>query len=110
MCKLLIYPRVIPNLRTHSEMPQDPEYDQLLEMYCKRIENKKTPLAPINILVNLYELDPKYRFAKQLGLGVFHSALEIFNMEIAFGGHRFQGTGCFFSAPLTMPEPAVFFK
>ncbi|CAL6050239.1 PPPDE_putative peptidase domain-containing protein [Hexamita inflata] len=79
-------------------------------MYCKRVEQKAPPRSPINILVNLYDLDPRFKWSKFVGVGLFHSAIEMFGMEVAYGGHRFPGTGVFYSAPLSLPAPAQFYK
>lgn len=45
------------------------------------------PLYPIRVLVNVYDLDERYSWTKNIGVGLFHTAVEVGNREIAYGGH-----------------------
>ena len=42
---------------------------------------------PFEVFVNVYELQPKYKWTKFVGIGLFHSAVEVFGLDVAFGGH-----------------------
>ncbi|KAH0570359.1 PPPDE putative peptidase domain-containing protein [Spironucleus salmonicida] len=84
-------------------------FDELLTYHCQLLKDIPKS-SKISVLINLYELSPVLSPTKSLGIGVFHSAVEIGGYEIAYGGTRCEGTGIFFAKPLTVPHPARFFK
>lgn len=85
-------------------------FDNAFEIGCIYLEQLPESLYPINLLVNIYDLDEKYKWTKNIGMGIFHTAIEIGDREIAYGGHEYEGTGIFFAEPLTMEHPATFYK
>lgn len=86
----------------------EPDFDGLLEAECAKLEALSAPIYPIKILVNIYELDYRHRWLKGLGVGLFHTGVEITGREIGYGGHPHKGTGIFVTHPLQMDAPAVF--
>jgi hypothetical protein len=51
------------------------------------------------VILVVYDLHPKNDWGYQLGLGIFHSGVEINGVEITFGGHDLDRSGIYDHAP-----------
>ena len=60
------------------------------------------------VIVNVYDLNEINAYTYQIGLGIFHSGVNVHRKEWSFGGHEFSSSGCFFCEPRKVPEPARF--
>ena len=63
---------------------------------------------PAPVAVNVYDLHEYNDYAYLLGVGIFHSGLEVHGREYAFGGHDHASSGIFETAPREAPPPARF--
>jgi len=57
----------------------------------------------MKVVVNVYDLHHANDYAWYIGMGVFHSGVEIEGKEYSFGGHEFSYTGVFDITPRTAP-------
>ncbi|KAH0886174.1 hypothetical protein HID58_062270 [Brassica napus] len=62
---------------------------------------EKTALLPVYL--NVYDLTPMNAYGYWLGLGVFHSGVEVHGVEYAFGAHEAPSTGIFEVEPKKCP-------
>ena len=53
------------------------------------------------IYLNIYDLTPFNKFLDCLGIGAYHSAVQIFDTEFSFGAHPYNFTGVIESQPNT---------
>lgn len=63
---------------------------------------------PFAVFLNTYNL-LQTNVLNNLGVGFFHSAIEILGVEIAFGGHDYDETGVYCIKPKTL-NGATFHK
>uniref|UniRef100_A0A5B6ZYE1 PPPDE domain-containing protein n=1 Tax=Davidia involucrata TaxID=16924 RepID=A0A5B6ZYE1_DAVIN len=71
-------------------------------MLCKIIPRKrKTGTVPVYL--NVYDLTPMNGYAYWLGLGVYHSGVQVHGVEYAFGAHEHPTTGIFEVEPKQCP-------
>lgn len=54
----------------------------------------------IPVLANIYYINPKYKWTENIGIGIYHSAIELFDYEFAFGYHSQEGTGVYVQRPI----------
>ncbi|CAL8109147.1 unnamed protein product [Orchesella dallaii] len=47
------------------------------------------------VMLNIYDMYWTNQYTTMMGLGVFHSGIEVFGTEYAYGGHPFAFTGIF---------------
>lgn len=55
------------------------------------------------IVLNIYDLTPLNQYSIWVGLGIFHSGVEVFGMEYGFGAHDFPISGVFEVEPKSCP-------
>ncbi|PON99199.1 hypothetical protein TorRG33x02_050590 [Trema orientale] len=73
-------------------------------MLCRMVlvpRKKKTGKVPVYL--NVYDLTPINGYAYWLGLGVYHSGVQVHGVEYAFGAHDHATTGIFEVEPKVCP-------
>ncbi|KAJ6796308.1 deSI-like protein isoform X2 [Iris pallida] len=65
-------------------------------------KSKKKP-GTVPVLLNVYDLTPINGYAYWLGLGVYHSGVQVHGVEYAYGAHDHPTTGIFESEPRRCP-------
>mmetsp|Transcript_12596 Transcript_12596/g.35384 ORF Transcript_12596/g.35384 Transcript_12596/m.35384 type:complete len:197 (-) Transcript_12596:100-690(-) len=60
------------------------------------------------VVLNIYDLSPQNKYTYQCGLGIFHSGVEVYGVEYAFGGHEYTSSGIFATNPRDAPGPVIF--
>ncbi|GMN35332.1 hypothetical protein TIFTF001_005224 [Ficus carica] len=73
-------------------------------MLCRMVlvpRKKKTGKVPVYL--NVYDLTPINGYAYWLGLGVYHSGVQVHGVEYAFGAHDHSTTGIFEVEPKLCP-------
>ncbi|KAL2974496.1 hypothetical protein AAZX31_14G108600 [Glycine max] len=63
-------------------------------MLCKLVPRKKKP-GSNPVYLNVYDLTPINGYAYWLGLGVYHSGVQVHGVEYGFGAHERDTTGIF---------------
>ncbi|CAH2061071.1 unnamed protein product, partial [Thlaspi arvense] len=63
----------------------------------------KEKSGSIPVYLNVYDLTPMNAYGYWLGLGVFHSGVEVNGVEFAFGAHESSSTGIFEVEPKKCP-------
>ncbi|KAL2925455.1 hypothetical protein RDABS01_001346 [Bienertia sinuspersici] len=71
-------------------------------MLCRIIPKKKKTGA-VPVYLNVYDLTPINGYAYWLGLGVYHSGVQVHGVEYAFGAHDHATTGVFEVEPKQCP-------
>ncbi|EKX49078.1 hypothetical protein GUITHDRAFT_68146, partial [Guillardia theta CCMP2712] len=56
------------------------------------------------VYLNVYSLTPLNKYLSCCGICIFHSSIEVFGVEIAFGGHANSSSGIFESKPFYQLE------
>ncbi|XP_019438786.1 PREDICTED: deSI-like protein At4g17486 [Lupinus angustifolius] len=73
-------------------------------MLCHRIPiHKKKKPGLFLVYLNVYDLTPINGYAYWLGLGVFHSGVQVHDVEYGFGAHERNTTGIFVVEPRNCP-------
>ncbi|CAA0810098.1 PPPDE putative thiol peptidase family protein [Striga hermonthica] len=68
-------------------------------MLCRKSSVKRRRGSAHQVNLNVYDLTSINGYAYWLGLGVYHSAVEVNGVEYAFGGHEYETTGIFEGEP-----------
>lgn len=63
-------------------------------------------MAPVR--VNVYDLTPQNNVMYWMGVGVYHTGVEVHGVEYAFGGHDYDLSGVFATNPREAPGQAIF--
>lgn len=71
-------------------------------MLC-RMMSKKKKIGAVPVYLNVYDLTPINGYAYWLGLGVYHSGVQVHGVEYAFGAHDHATTGVFEVEPKLCP-------
>eukprot|EP01025_Chloroclados_australasicus_P022980 TRINITY_DN2349_c0_g2_i5.p2 TRINITY_DN2349_c0_g2~~TRINITY_DN2349_c0_g2_i5.p2 ORF type:complete len:192 (-),score=11.84 TRINITY_DN2349_c0_g2_i5:1154-1729(-) len=60
------------------------------------------------VVLNVYDLTESNSYLHWLGLGVYHTGVEIFGIEFAYGGHDYNSSGVFATKPRQAPGEVQF--
>ncbi|CAE6120206.1 unnamed protein product [Arabidopsis arenosa] len=74
-------------------------------MLCRMVVvtgRKKKP-GSVPVYLNVYDLTPINGYAYWLGLGIYHSGVEVHGVEYGFGAHEHSTTGIFEVEPKQCP-------
>uniref|UniRef100_A0A2P2LTU0 DeSI-like protein At4g17486 isoform X2 n=1 Tax=Rhizophora mucronata TaxID=61149 RepID=A0A2P2LTU0_RHIMU len=55
------------------------------------------------LYLNVYDLSPVNNYLYWVGLGIFHSGIEVHGMEYGFGAHEYSSSGVFEVEPKSCP-------
>ncbi|XP_057460189.1 deSI-like protein At4g17486 [Actinidia eriantha] len=67
-------------------------------MLCRK-DSIKIGSGSVPVYLNVYDLTPINGYAYWLGLGVYHSGVQVHGVEYAFGAHEYPTTGIFEAEP-----------
>ncbi|CAN8284233.1 unnamed protein product [Cochlearia groenlandica] len=67
------------------------------------VKREKEKTGSIPVYLNVYDLTPMNAYGYWIGLGVFHSGVEVHGVEYAFGAHKSSSTGIFRVEPKKCP-------
>ncbi|KAI8469547.1 MAG: PPPDE putative peptidase domain-containing protein [Monoraphidium minutum] len=60
------------------------------------------------VRLNVYDLTPQNGYTYWCGVGVFHTGVEVYSVEYAYGGHEYDVSGVFCTAPLEAPGAVLY--
>ncbi|KAF8093682.1 hypothetical protein N665_0380s0003 [Sinapis alba] len=74
-------------------------------MLCRMVvvNGRKKKAGSVPVYLNVYDLTPINGYAYWLGLGVYHSGVEVHGVEYGFGAHEHSTTGIFEVEPKQCP-------
>ncbi|XP_050268304.1 deSI-like protein At4g17486 [Quercus robur] len=73
-------------------------------MWCRMVlMSKKKKKGAVPVYLNVYDLTPMNGYAYWLGLGVYHSGVQVHDIEYAFGAHEHSTSGIFEVEPKHCP-------
>ncbi|XAR70005.1 hypothetical protein NMG60_11001814 [Bertholletia excelsa] len=72
-------------------------------MLCRMMMPSKRKTGKVPVYLNVYDLTPINGYAYWLGLGVYHSGVQVHGIEYAFGAHEHPTTGIFEVEPKHCP-------
>ncbi|XP_076815742.1 deubiquitinase DESI2-like [Clavelina lepadiformis] len=61
-------------------------------------------MAGAPVILNVYDMYWINEYTSNIGLGVYHSGIEVYNREFAYGGHQYPFTGVFEIVPRDTTE------
>ncbi|KAK0580143.1 hypothetical protein LWI29_037026 [Acer saccharum] len=67
-------------------------------MLCRK-NSSFVEKGSVPVYLNVYDLTPMNGYAYWLGLGVYHSGVQVHEIEYAFGAHEYPTTGIFEGEP-----------
>ncbi|KAF8041775.1 hypothetical protein BT93_A0393 [Corymbia citriodora subsp. variegata] len=68
-------------------------------MLCRGSSTSECVSGSVPVYLNVYDLTPYNGYAYWLGLGVYHSGVQVHGVEYAFGAHEYPSTGIFEGEP-----------
>ncbi|GAV59970.1 DUF862 domain-containing protein [Cephalotus follicularis] len=73
-------------------------------MLCRMVSGtRKKKSGSVPVYLNVYDLTPFNGYAYWVGLGIYHSGVQVHNVEYAFGAHEHATTGIFEVEPKMCP-------
>ncbi|KDP33538.1 hypothetical protein JCGZ_07109 [Jatropha curcas] len=73
-------------------------------MLCRMaLLHRKKKTGAVPVYLNVYDLTPINGYAYWLGLGIYHSGVQVHNIEYGFGAHDHPSTGIFEVEPKQCP-------
>ncbi|KAF9613650.1 hypothetical protein IFM89_009538 [Coptis chinensis] len=73
------------------------------KIFCKISDSPKKKSGSVPVYLNVYDLTSMNEYAYWVGLGVYHSGVQVHGIEYAFGAHDFPTTGIFEGEPEQCP-------
>ncbi|QDZ18142.1 DUF862 domain-containing protein [Chloropicon primus] len=64
--------------------------------------------GPHQVRINVYDISPVNQYSTHCGVGIFHTGVEIFDREFAYGGHPHDSTGIFVTRRYQAPGQVKF--
>ncbi|XP_074583347.1 deSI-like protein At4g17486 [Curcuma longa] len=72
-------------------------------MISRGTSRERRPEASASVYLNVYDLTPINGYAYWVGLGVYHSGVQVHGVEYAYGAHEHPMTGIFEGEPRQCP-------
>eukprot|EP01026_Neomeris_dumetosa_P079085 TRINITY_DN8595_c0_g1_i5.p2 TRINITY_DN8595_c0_g1~~TRINITY_DN8595_c0_g1_i5.p2 ORF type:complete len:191 (-),score=16.56 TRINITY_DN8595_c0_g1_i5:589-1161(-) len=60
------------------------------------------------VILNVYDLSEQNGYLYWCGFGVFHSGVQIYDLEYAYGGHDYNSSGIFATKPREAPGEVIY--
>ena len=95
-------PREFFSLQFRQFLGRREAFEKILSRYLTMHRARR-----VNVFLNIYELNSfdKYNgYLVPVGLGAYHSGVEVYGEEISFGYHDDNSTGIFNIDPRTAPD------
>ncbi|KAJ4824775.1 hypothetical protein Tsubulata_044017 [Turnera subulata] len=87
--------------KNHNNVPTKLKVLDMLRKVGLPTRKKKTGAVPVYL--NVYDLTPMNGYAYWLGLGIYHSGVQVHGVEYGFGAHDLESTGIFEVEPKACP-------
>lgn len=62
----------------------------------------------VPVILNVYDLAAQNSYTYWCGVGVFHTGVEVYGIEYAYGGHEYDMSGIFATNPREAPGAVIF--
>ncbi|KAJ4913678.1 Uncharacterized protein Rs2_08299 [Raphanus sativus] len=74
-------------------------------MFCRNVfvKRKKKNPGSVPVYLNVYDLTPMNVYGYWLGIGIYHSGLQVHGVEYGYGAHEHSSTGIFKVEPRKCP-------
>ncbi|KAL1210389.1 DeSI-like protein [Cardamine amara subsp. amara] len=73
-------------------------------MFCRNVSvRRKKKSGSVPVYLNVYDLTPMNVYGYWLGIGIYHSGLEVHGVEYGYGAHDHSSTGIFEVEPKKCP-------
>ncbi|KAI4325226.1 hypothetical protein MLD38_030643 [Melastoma candidum] len=68
-------------------------------LLCRGSPGEEASSGSMPVYLNVYDLTPVNGYAYWVGLGVYHSGVQVHGVEYAYGAHEYPSTGIFEAEP-----------
>ncbi|XP_020872819.1 deSI-like protein At4g17486 [Arabidopsis lyrata subsp. lyrata] len=73
-------------------------------MFCRNVSvRRKKKSGSVPVYLNVYDLTPMNVYGYWLGIGIYHSGLEVHGVEYGYGAHEHSSSGIFEVEPKKCP-------